>query len=236
MDGVNDALGHVDEDVVVHTTIDAALQAGAEKALDEELAQKGDKYGVSQGALVAMAPDGAVRAMIGGRNYAESQFNRAVAARRQPGSAFKAFVYLTALEHGLTPDTVRQDAPIKIKGWQPENYGHEYYGPVTLTKALAHVAQHGVGAPHHGIWSGRVIRTAHRLGIASNLEPNASIALGTSEVSMLELTGAYAPFANGGMAVSPHVIERINAGNGKLLYRAQRRSRSAASSIRAMWR
>ena len=137
MDALNDTLGHVDEDIVVQTTIDATLQANAEKALNEELAQKGDKNGVAQGALVAMTPDGAVRALVGGRNYADSQFNRAVAAKRQPGSAFKPFVYLTALEHGLTPDTVREDKPIKVKGWQPENYGHEYFGPVTLTKALA---------------------------------------------------------------------------------------------------
>ncbi|MFZ0401181.1 MAG: transglycosylase domain-containing protein, partial [Pseudolabrys sp.] len=106
MDALNDTLGHVDEDIVVQTTIDAGLQASAEKALTDELAQKGDKNGVGQGALVAMTPDGAVRALVGGRNYADSQFNRAVAAKRQPGSAFKAFVYLTALEHGLTPDTV----------------------------------------------------------------------------------------------------------------------------------
>src|SRR5207342_2135479 len=106
-------------------------------ALTDELAQKGDKNGVGQGALVAMTPDGAIRALVGGRNYADSQFNRAVAAKRQPGSAFKPFVYLAALEHGLTPDTVREDKPINIKGWQPENYGHEYFGPVTLTKALA---------------------------------------------------------------------------------------------------
>src|SRR5262245_55134448 len=112
MDALNDALGHVDEDIIVQTTIDANLQASAEKALTEELAQRGDKSGVAQGALVAMTPDGAVRALVGGRNYAESQFNRAVAAKRQPGSAFKPFVYLTALEHGLTPDTVREDKPI----------------------------------------------------------------------------------------------------------------------------
>ena len=101
--------------------------------------------------MVAMTPDGAVRALVGGRNYAESQFNRAVAAKRQPGSAFKPFVYLTALERGLTPETVREDKPITVKGWQPENYSREYYGPVTLTQALAHVAQHGVGAAHAGI-------------------------------------------------------------------------------------
>ncbi len=151
MDALNDVLGHVDEDITVTTTIDAGLQANAEKALDEELAQKGGKYKVSQGALVAMTPDGAVRAMVGGRNYAQSQFNRAVAAKRQPGSAFKPFVYLTALEGGLTPDSVRDDKPIRIKGWQPENYGHEYYGPVTLTQGAGAVAQHGVGAPDPGI-------------------------------------------------------------------------------------
>ncbi len=218
MDAINDVLGHVDEDIVVVTTIDAGLQAGAEKALTEELAQKGDKSGVRQGALVAMTPDGAVRAMVGGRNYADSQFNRAVAAKRQPGSAFKPFVYLTALEHGLTPDTVREDKPIKLKGWQPENYKHEYFGPVTLSKALALSLNTVSVRLTMEFTPTAVVRTAYRLGIASKLEPNASIALGTSEVSMLELVGAYAPFANGGLAVVPHVIERIAAGNGQQLY------------------
>jgi len=218
MDGVNDILGHVDEDIVVRTTIDSSLQAVAEKAVSEELAQKGDKAGVSQGALVSMTPDGAVRAMVGGRNYAESQFNRAVAAKRQPGSAFKAFVYLTALEHGLTPDTVRLDAPIRIKGWSPENYGHEYYGPVSLTKALALSLNTVSVRLTMEFGPQAVVMTAHRLGIASRLEPNASIALGTSEVSMLELVGAYATFANDGMADTPHVIEKITDAKGKLLY------------------
>src|SRR6266576_929486 len=103
----------------------------------DELALKGAKFDVQQGALVAMTPDGAVRALVGGRNYGESQFNRAVAAKRQPGSAFKPFVYLTAIEAGLTPETIRQDAPLDVKGWKPENYGHEYFGAVTLTQALA---------------------------------------------------------------------------------------------------
>ncbi len=218
MDAINDALGHVDEDIVVQTTIDTGLQAGAEKALIEELAQKGDKSGVGQGALVAMTPDGAVRAMVGGRNYGESQFNRAVAAKRQPGSAFKPFVYLTALEHGLTPDSVREDKPIKIKDWQPENYRHEYFGPVTLSKALALSLNTVSVRLTMEFTPAAVIRTAYRLGIASKLEPNASIALGTSEVSMLELVSAYAPFANGGLAVVPHVIERVTASNGKVLY------------------
>jgi penicillin-binding protein 1A len=218
MDALNDALGHVDEDIVVYTTIDASLQANAEKSLEEELAQKGDKNGVAQGALVAMTPDGAVRAMVGGRSYADNQFNRAVAAKRQPGSAFKPFVYLTALEHGLTPDTVREDKPINVKGWQPENYGHEYFGPVTLTKALALSLNTVSVRLTLEVTPLAVVRTAYRLGIASKLEPNASIALGTSEVSMLELVGAYAPFANGGYALIPHVIDKIAASNGKVIY------------------
>ena len=218
MDAINDVLGHVDEDIVVKTTIDSSLEAEAEKSLTEELAQKGGKNNVSQGALVSMTPDGAVRALVGGRDYAESQFNRAVAAKRQPGSAFKPFVYLTALEHGLTPDTIRLDAPIKVKGWSPENYGHEYFGNVTLTKALALSLNTVSVRLTLELTPMAVTRTAYRLGIASKLEPNASIALGTSEVSPLELVSAYAPFANGGLAVVPHVIERITADSGKVLY------------------
>ena len=109
MDAVNDLVGRFDEDIVVETTIDPALQGAAEHALSDTLAQKGEKSGIGEGALVAMTPDGVVRALVGGKSYAESQFNRAISAKRQPGSAFKPFVYLTALEHGLTPDTVRED-------------------------------------------------------------------------------------------------------------------------------
>jgi len=218
MDALNDTLGRVEQDITVQTTIDANLQANAEKALTDELAQKGDKNGVGQGALVAMTPDGSVRALVGGRNYADSQFNRAVSAKRQPGSAFKPFIYLTAIEHGLTPDSVREDRPINVKGWQPENYSHEYFGPVTLTKALA-LSLNTVSVRLTLEFTPlAVIRTAYRLGIASKLEPNASIALGTSEVSMLELVGAYATFANGGYALVPHVVQKITAANGKVLY------------------
>jgi penicillin-binding protein 1A len=218
VDVLNDVVGHIEEDVVVTTSIDSSLQGSAERSITEELAAKGDKGNVSQGALVAMTPDGAVRALVGGRNYAESQFNRAVAAKRQPGSAFKTFVYLTAIEHGLTPNTIREDKPINVKGWQPENYTHEYFGPVPLSKALAMSLNTVSVRLTMEFTPMAVIRTAHRLGIASKLEPNASIALGTSEVSMLELVGAYAPFANGGYAVQPHVIERVAAANGKVLY------------------
>jgi penicillin-binding protein 1A len=218
MDMLDDTVGAIDEDIVVTTTLDSKMQANAERALTDELAAKGDKFGVSQGAVVALDPDGAVKALVGGRNYADSQFNRAVAAKRQPGSAFKPFVYLAALEKGLTPDTVREDAPISVKGWNPENYSREYFGPVTLTKALS--LSLNTVAVRLGLEVGpkTVARVAHRLGVASDLEPNASIALGTSEVTPLELTAAYAAFANGGIGVQPHVIARVRTANGKLIY------------------
>ncbi|MCS3982529.1 penicillin-binding protein 1A [Bradyrhizobium japonicum] len=218
---LDDLVGQIDESIKVETTIDPKLQSVAEAAIIDELAAKSVKFNVSQGALVAMTPDGAVRAMVGGRNYSDSQYNRAVTAKRQPGSSFKPFVYLTALEQGLTPDTVRQDAPIEVKGWKPENYTHEYFGAVTLTQGLA--MSLNTVAIRLGLEVGpkNVVRTAHRLGISSKLEPNASIALGTSEVSVVELVGAYAPFANGGFAVAPHVVTRIRTLGGKLLYMRQ---------------
>ncbi len=218
MDAVDDLIGHVDHDIVVETSIDPALQAAAEQSLDNVLALKGDKLNVGEGALVAMTPDGIVRALVGGRNYAESQFNRAIAARRQPGSAFKPFVYLTALERGLTPDTVREDKPISVQGWRPENFEHEYLGPVTLTQALANSLNTVSVRLTMEVGPSAVVRTAYRLGIESKLEPNASIALGTSEVSVIELVSAYATFANGGLAVAPHVVERIRSSDGKTLY------------------
>jgi penicillin-binding protein 1A len=218
MDALDDTVGAIDEDIVVTTTINLKMQCEAEHALTDELNAKGLKFGVAEGALVAADPTGAVKAMVGGRSYAESQFNRAVAAKRQPGSSFKPFVYLAALEKGLTPETVREDAPISVKGWNPENYSREYFGPVTLTKALS--LSLNTVAVRLGLEVGpkAVVAVAHRLGIASELEPNASIALGTSEVTPLEMVSAYAAFANGGIGVQPHVISRVRTADGKQLY------------------
>jgi penicillin-binding protein 1A len=233
MDVLDDTVGAVDQDIVVSTTLSAARQADAEKALTEALDQKGAKFGVGQGALVSIAPDGAIKALVGGRNYTESQFNRAVAAKRQPGSAFKPFVYLAALERGLTPASVRDDAPINVKGWQPENYSRQYFGPVTLTRALS--LSLNTVAVRLGVEVGPkgVIKVAHRLGIVSELAPNASIALGTSEVSPLELVAAYAPFANGGLGVQPQIIVRVKTAAGQLLY--QRRGASNGRVIDAAY-
>src|SRR5262245_3361320 len=218
MDVLDDLVGRVEQDLVVETSIDPVLQAAAEKALVDELSLKGAKLDVGQGALVAMTPDGAVRALVGGRNYAESQYNRAVAAKRQPGSAFKPFVYLTAVERGLTPDTIRDDKPIALKGWKPENYSRDYHGPVTLTQALARSLNTVPVRLTLELGPPAVAKTAYRLGSSSKLEANPSLALGTSEVSLIELVSAYAPFANGGDAIAAHVIERVRTPAGKVLF------------------
>src|SRR3954467_2379130 len=215
---LDDLIGQIDQSITVETTIDPKLQSVAEASIIDELAAKSVKFNVTQGALVAMTPDGAVRAMVGGRNYAESQYNRAVTAKRQPGSAFKPFVYLTAIEAGLTPETIRQDAPLDVKGWKPENYSHEYFGAVTLTQALSLSLNTVAGRLALEVGPKNVARTAYRLGISSKLDANASIALGTSEVSLTELVGAYAPFANGGIGVSAHVVTKIRTAEGKVLY------------------
>ncbi|MCK0196028.1 penicillin-binding protein 1A [Ancylobacter sp. 6x-1] len=218
MDELGRLLGPVEHDAVVQTTLDRAVQASAEKGLADVLAKSGGKYGVEQGAVVVMDMTGGVRALVGGRSYEESQFNRAITAKRQPGSAFKAFVYLAALERGLTPDSIREDAPVNLKGWKPENYSREYRGPVSLTTALSLSLNTVAVRLALEVGPAEVVKTAQRLGIASKLDPNPSIALGTSEVSLLELVGAYAPFADGGTSVTPHVIQQVKDSKGKVLY------------------
>ncbi len=233
MDVLDDTVGAIDQDIVVSTTIDPVLQGYADKALTEELAKQGAKFAVSQGAMVAMDTNGQIRALVGGRSYADSQFNRAVSAKRQPGSAFKPFVYLTALERGLTPDTLREDAPINVKGWQPENSSRQYFGQVSLTRALA--LSLNTVAVRLGLEVGakNIAATAHRLGVNSDLQPNASIALGTSEVTPLELTTAYVPFANGGIGVQSHIITKVRTIGGKAIY--QRKGASNGRIIEAQY-
>ncbi|GJE37762.1 transglycosylase domain-containing protein [Methylobacterium persicinum] len=219
MDVLDDYVGKFDTDITVQTTVDTSLQATAERALVDELNKQGARYNVAQGALVSMRPDGAIRALIGGRDYAQSQFNRATTAKRQPGSSFKPFVYLTAVEHGATPDTVRDDAPVKIGNWAPENYSHRYEGPVTLRTALAHSLNTVAVRLGQEVGPKAVVQTAQRLGITSPLQANGSIALGTSEVTLLEMVGAYGAFANGGTGVIPYVVASVKGSDGKVLYK-----------------
>ncbi len=206
------------ESVVVETTIDAALQRHAARTLRDVLARHGRKRRIGQGALVVMRPDGAVRAMVGGRGYTKNAFNRAVQARRQPGSAFKPFVFLTAVENGYTPMTVVRDEPVRFGKYAPRNYANKYYGPVTLTTALAKSLNSVAVKLAVRLGPDRVVETAYRLGISSPLNPVPAIALGVSEVSLLELVGAYAPFANGGRLVAPWVVKRVITRSGKVLY------------------
>ena len=203
----------------VHTTLDPARQRAAEAAVSEALAASGRARRIGQGTLVALDGTGAVRAMVGGRDYRKSRFNRATQARRQPGSAFKTLVYLAAVEDGLAPDDVLEDAPISIAGWAPRNHDGRYRGPMTVREAFAHSVN--TVAVRAGLRAGvaRIREAALRLGIESALPADASLALGTGEVTPLELTAAYAALAGGGRRVLPHGIVEIRDRAGALLYR-----------------
>lgn len=198
-----------DRDATVRTTMDQRLQIAAETDLSTLLDGSGAAAGVGQGAVVILdAANGAVRAMVGGRDYRDSNFNRAVNAHRQPGSAFKPFVWLNALENGMTPTDTVLDAPIRVGNWQPENFEREYRGEITLDDALAHsVNTASVRLLLRFGGAKAVAATAARLGITSKLPSTASLALGTGEVGLLELTAAYAPFFNGGFRIVPYAVE-----------------------------
>ncbi|MBP2236043.1 penicillin-binding protein 1A [Sinorhizobium kostiense] len=218
MDQLPGMIGEVNQDLIVDTTIDLALEKQAEEVIAEMLEEEGGNLNASQAALVSIDGTGAIRALVGGRDYADSQFDRASRARRQPGSAFKPFVYAAALEIGRTPMSVRNDAPVRIGNWTPENYDQKYRGEVTLSDALANSLNTIAAQLVMEVGPQNVVKLAHRLGIDSELQANASIALGTSEVSLVELTSAYAPFMNGGFKATPHVIRRISTADGTVLY------------------
>lgn len=216
-------VGENDGALVVNTTVDAHLQRAAQERLRKLLDTEGRKVKAGQGAVVILDPaSGAVMALVGGRSYKASPYDRALKALRQPGSAFKPFVYLAALESGYTPDSVAYDGPVNIRGWQPKNYTNKYKGKVTLRYSMAHSLNTVAVKLTSAVGPERVAHTARRLGINSKLHTQPSIALGTAEVTLLELAGAYAPFANGGKRVLPHVITRIRNGEGKTLYKRRK--------------
>ena len=190
-------------DIVVETTIDANLQRRAQALVQNALSGEGQSARASQAGLVLVDLEGGIRAVVGGRSYAESQFNRALKARRQPGSAFKMFVYLAALESGLRPDSTVLDLPILGAGWSPRNEGAGYRGTVTLRDALAQSMNAAAARLHMTVGPRKTAAVARRLGIRSALRAEASLALGTSEVTLIELTGAYGVLANGGRALEP---------------------------------
>ncbi len=219
LDQLPSAIGEGEQsDLVIQTTVDKNLQSRAQQIVTDTLAQKGDALGASQAALVVLDGSGGVRAMVGGRDYAESQFNRVIRGKRQPGSAFKPFIYLAALNKGMSPDTVIDDAPITIGGWSPKNDNGQYAGPIPIRRAIAQSINTVAVRLNQDIGRGTAIDLAQRLGIKSELHDGPSLALGTSEVTLLEMAGAYTAFSNGGYAVGPHVITRITRGSGQVLF------------------
>ncbi|MDO8607379.1 MAG: PBP1A family penicillin-binding protein [Phaeospirillum sp.] len=206
------------KDIVVRTTLDIGLQRKVEGSLASMMAGAGAKAKASQGAVVVMSPDGAVRALAGGKDYDDSQFNRATQGLRQPGSSFKPFVYLTAMEKGFTPDDLFDDAPIKLGSWSPGNYTGKYLGRITLRQALAESVNTVAVRLVEEVGASRVIATARRLGITADLRNDATLALGTSEVSLVEMTTAYATFANGGNGVGAYAVSSITDPAGHVLY------------------
>ena len=206
------------EDIIVETTLSLKDQQAAQNAIDKEFNQDGKQLNMSQAALVAIAGDGGVRAMVGGRNYNESEFNRVTTAKRQPGSAFKPFIYLAALEKGDTPYSIRIDKPIKIGDWQPSNYNNRFGGAMTLMSAFAHSTNTIAVQLGEEVGRDTVIRVARRLGVRSRIDPDPTLALGTQVMTPMELTGAYVPFSNGGAAVTPYGFKRIRTRSGKILW------------------
>ena len=210
-------IGESSADLVVETTLDLTLQAQAERAVRAIIARDGER-GVEQAALVAVDGEGRVRAMIGGASYADSQFNRAVDARRQAGSAFKPFVYLAAMEAGYTPDTPVEDQAITIGNWSPRNYDGTFRGRMTMAQAVAQSTNTVAAYVADRVGRDRVASAARRLGITSPINTQPAMALGAVEVSPLEMAQAYAAFSNGGRRARAHGITRIRTRDGQTLY------------------
>jgi penicillin-binding protein 1A len=210
-------VGEPKEDLIVETTLDLPIQTDAERAVQTIMARDA-KRGPQQAALVSVDGEGRIRAMIGGVSYADSQFNRATNAYRQTGSSFKPFVYLTAMEAGYTPETPVVDEPYSIGNWSPQNFEKEYLGLINLQTALEQSINTVAARLANDVGRDRVAATAHRLGIVSKINTDPAMALGTSEMSPIEMAQAYIPFSNGGFKATAHGIIRIRTASGKLLY------------------
>jgi len=215
---------------VVRTAIDMNVQHAAEAAIENQLRQFGRDYHATQAATVVADLDGGVRAMVGGRDYGASQFNRATDAMRQPGSSFKPYVYTTALLNGYKPNSIVVDGPVCIGNWCPQNYGHSYSGSVTLTQAITRsinvvpvklsIALGGKGGPKAG--RAKIVEVARKFGIKSPLPDTPSLPIGADEVNVLEHAVAYATFPNKGKAVTPHAVLEVRTGAGDLVWRWDR--------------
>lgn len=230
-------IGRTPKEIIVETTIDAALQRQAQSIVEHALAREGRGAAASQAAVLVLDTEGRIRTLVGGRSFAESQFDRATTARRQPGSAFKPLVYLAALERGWSPDSLVADAPVTVDGWSPRNDTGLYQGNVTLRYALAHSINTVAVRLQQTVGTLPVIALAHRLGLKSELRSSPTLALGTSEVSLLDLTSAYDTLASGGLEISPFAVRKVRTGTGAVLYErpvARRRLQVAPDHVGAM--
>ncbi len=204
--------------VIVKTPLDPSVQAKAEEAVENTLRQYGSQYGVKQAALVLMEPLGAVRAIVGGRDYGASQFNRATDAERQPGSSFKVYVYTTAMMNGYNPMSVVTDGPISVGNWSPQNYGHSYAGPTTLMNALARSYNTVPVRLGRALGLDKVVQTAVSMGVRTPLRINRALALGTSEVTVLDQATGYSTLANGGFKIAPYAAVEISDHLGNVIW------------------
>jgi penicillin-binding protein 1A len=222
-----------DADLIVQTTFDPALQAALDRGLSAAIAETQLPADVEAAAVVVDA-EGAVRALAGGRDYSKSQFNRATQALRQPGSAFKPFVFLAAIEAGVAPDARIEDAPITVDRWSPANYRNHYYGEVALNQALALSLNSVAVRLQERIGRSAVRMTARRMGLERGTTKGPALALGVDAVSPLELAGAYVPFANGGYRVEAHAVESIRTVDGQYVYRRRAAVMDIAASMRSI--
>jgi penicillin-binding protein 1A len=213
--------GDREADIVVYTTLDIDAQRAAESAVRSVMTDPETARGADQAALVALSGDGSIRAMVGGVDYATSPYNRAILARRQPGSAFKAFVYAAAFEGGLRPEDIRDDMPVAWGNWSPENYNGQYSGPMTLETAFSRSSNVVAARVAEETGHGFIAELAHRLGIESEIRVDRSMALGSFEVTPIELATAYTAFANGGQRAHSHAIERIETVDGVVLWQRE---------------
>jgi len=210
-------------DLIVTTTIDQTLQRDAEAAVATVITTDTKLAGAEQAALVSYDLDGALRAMVGGVSYVQSQFNRATQAKRQPGSAFKPFVYLAALEDGMTPATRFVDEPIEIDGWKPTNYSDNHLGPMRLSEAMAKSINTVAVQVSEKVGRKKVAEAAKRMGVSADVPANPSIALGASNMTLEDLTSAYLPLARSGLSAEPYAITKITDGRGAILFKREPR-------------
>ncbi len=218
MSQVDSYTGSSAQDLIIDTTLDTKIQNHASKVLRDSIDKQGKALNITQGALVMMKPDGAVVTMIGGRDYGDSQYNRATQSLRQPGSSFKPFIYLAALEAGYTPDTTVTDAPLRIGKYSPTNYDGKYHGNVSLQDAVAASLNTVAVRTLKDVGISNVKNIAQRMGITEPLTPDLSLALGASEVHILSMTSAYATLANNGLATQPYGIRLIRTPKGQVIY------------------